>query len=332
MNVRPERRVVPEGDSASFPVEVELAYNGAGALSGTLRLRLPEGWTSRPERQPFAFSAPGERERFTLAVASPRLEAARRYTVEAVAEAGGEAYREGYETIKQRDLDTQHLYRPATTDVQAIDVQIAPDLQVGYVMGVGDEVPAAIEQLGADVQLLDAADLAADLAAYDVIVVGTRAYAVRPDLQTYNGRLLDYARAGGHLLVLYQTPEFDPAQQAPYAAALPPGAEEVTEEDAPVRLLALEHPLLSRPNAISEADFEGWVEQRGSKFFSSWDAAYTPLVASNDAGQAPQEGGWLTSAYGEGHYTYFAYALHRQLPYAVPGAFRILGNLLSLGR
>ena len=332
VNARPERRVVPEGDSAAFPVEVELAYNGEGALSGALRLDLPEGWTATPERQPFAFAAPGERQRYTMAVTSPRLEAGRTYTIEAVAEVGGEAYRLGYEAIKHRDLDVPYLYRPATTDVRAIDVEIAPDLQVGYVMGVGDEVPAAIEQLGADVQLLAADALAADLARYDAIVIGTRAYAVRPDLRTYNGRLLDYARAGGHLIVLYQTPEFDPSTMAPYPAELPPGSEEVSEEDASVRVLAPEHPLLNRPNAITEADFEGWVEQRGSKFFSTWDAAYTPLIASHDAGQAPQEGGWLTAPYGDGHYTYFAYAVHRQLPYGVPGAFRLFANVLSLGQ
>jgi hypothetical protein len=99
-----------------------------------------------------------------------------------------------------------------------------------------------------------------------------------------------------------------------------------------VELLAPTHPLLVRPNRITGSDFEGWVEQRGSKFWSTWDPAYTALIAAHDRGQPPQRGGWLTARYGDGRYTYFAYALHRQLPYGVPGAYRLLANLISAGR
>ena len=155
---------------------------------------------------------------------------------------------------------------------------------------------------------------------------------MREDLRTYNQRLLDYVKGGGNLIVLYNTPEFVPAKLAPYPADLPPDAEEVSEEDSPVEILAPDEPVLHQPNEITLADFQGWVEQRGSKFFASWDAAYTALIATHDKGQDPQKGGWLTARYGKGHYTYFAYALHRQLPYGVPGAYRLLANLLSLGR
>jgi hypothetical protein len=135
------------------------------------------------------------------------------------------------------------------------------------------------------------------------------------------------------MIVLYNVPsEFSPAVFAPYPAELPADAEEVSEEDSPVEILAPEHPLLQWPNRIGAADFEGWIEQRGSKFFRAWDPAYTPIIASWDEGQTPQKGGWLTAKYGKGHYTYFAYAFHRQLPYGIPGAFRLLANLLSLGR
>jgi hypothetical protein len=130
--------------------------------------------------------------------------------------------------------------------------------------------------------------------------------------------------------VLYNTPaEFDPNVFAPYPADLPRDAEEVSEEDSPVEILAPSRREFTTPNLITRADFDGWVEQRGSKFFSRWDGAYTPLIATHDRGQAPQRGGWLTASYGKGRYTYFAYALHRQLPYGVPGAYRILANLLT---
>jgi hypothetical protein len=217
--------------------------------------------------------------------------------------------------------------------VRALDVAIAPNLTVGYVMGIGDEVPAAIAQLGATVQLLDEKALTtAPLASFSAIVLGTRAYAVRPDLVAANPRLLDYVKNGGNLIVLYNTPELDPAKYAPFPGTLPQDAEEVSEEDAAVTILAPVSPVLSRPNKITADDFAGWIEQRGSKFWKTWDNTYTALLESHDRNQPPQRGGWLYVRYGNGHYSYVAYALHRQLPYGVPGAYRLLANLLSLGR
>jgi hypothetical protein len=119
---------------------------------------------------------------------------------------------------------------------------------------------------------------------------------------------------------------------APFPGELPRSAEEVSEEDSPVTILAPTHQAFNWPNRITNADFDGWVEQRGSKFFSRWDASYTPMIATNDKGQAPQSGGWLTARVGKGTWTYFAYALHRQLPYGVPGAYRIAANLLALNK
>ena len=256
-----------------------------------------------------------------------------------MARARGVDYRRGYRTIEHRDLPLARLWRPARATVRSVGVARLDGVRVGYVMGVGDEVPAGIEALGATVELLDEAALAeldpavgtgsGGEAGFHAIVVGTRAYAVREDLVEHNQRLLEYARRGGHLVVLYQTQEYVPSEMAPYPASLPRGAEEVSEEDAPVRLLQPDHPLMTVPNRLAEADFDGWIEQRGSKFFSDWDPAYTPLVETHDTGQAPQEGVWLTAPVGEGRYTYLALALHRQLPYGVPGAYRILSNVLT---
>jgi hypothetical protein len=204
-------------------------------------------------------------------------------------------------------------------------------LEVGYVMGIGDEVPAALAQLGANVRLLGERELTGGpLSQFDAIVTGTRAYAVRQDLATANRRLLDYVRDGGNLIVLYNTQELDPKLYAPYPGELTRSAEEVSEESSPVEILAPAAPVLNTPNRITKADFENWVEQRGSKFWSAWDSRYTPIIATWDRGQPPQKGGWLHARFGKGNYTYFAYALHRQLPYGVPGAYRILANLLSL--
>ena len=332
--VDPAVRVVPEGgaDAADGPtIQVRVTANTA-PLPTTTRLEVPAGWDAAPATVAHDFARAGEVSEVAFVVTPPGgWEGAA--TIQAVSRAGGREYRTGYQTIDHRDLRLARLWRPATTTVRSVPVARLDGARVGYVMGVGDEVPAGIEALGAQVELLDEAALAnpASLSQLDAIVVGTRAYAVRDDLLEHNQRLIEYARAGGHLVILYQTQEFVPEEMAPYPASLPRGAEEVSEEDAPVRLLQPAHPFMTTPNRITEADFDGWVEQRGSKFFTEWDAAYTPLVETHDQGQDPQEGIWLTAEVGEGHYTYLALALHRQLPYGVPGAFRILSNVLSAG-
>jgi LmbE family N-acetylglucosaminyl deacetylase len=332
VNVAPRTAIVPlEGSRTTVEARVELLNNG-GPHSGSLALRLPSGWTSSPDRVAFSFARAGERSGFAFTL-TPSAVAAREYRIEAAATVDGHEYSEGYDVLEHRDLETRYLYHPATVAVRGVDVAIAPDLKVGYVMGIGDEVPAGIAQLGAGVTLLGEQDLArGDLRQYDAIVTGTRAYAVRDDLKTYNRRLLDYVKDGGNLIVLYNTQELVPAQFAPYPGMLTARAEEVSEEDSPVDILAPADRVLNVPNRITRADFEGWVEQRGSKFWSEWDRAYTPIIATHDIGQPWQPGGWLTADYGKGHYTYFAYAFHRQLPYGVPGAYRLLANLLSLGR
>jgi LmbE family N-acetylglucosaminyl deacetylase len=334
VTVSPRQAIVPRASAANrVRLQVELTNNDPAGSKGQLALKLPPGWKSEPAAIPFAFARPGEKSRHQFTVAVPSIEN-RDYTIEAVATADGREYREGYDVIEHRDLETRYLFHEASSRVRGVDVKIAPGLKVGYIMGVGDDVPAGIAQLGAQVQQLGAQDLAAaDLHQFDAIMTGTRAYAVRDDLRTYNQRLLDYVKNGGNLIVLYNTPgEFEPNKFAPYPGQVPRNAEEVSEEESPVEILAPARPEFTTPNAITKADFDGWVEQRGSKFFSEWDKAYTPMIETHDQGQPPQKGGWLTASYGKGHYTYFAYAFHRQLPSGVPGAYRLLANLLSLGK
>jgi hypothetical protein len=196
-------------------------------------------------------------------------------------------------------------------------------------MGSGDGVPETIRQLGVPVTLLTEPDLASsDLSRFTTIVLGIRAYAARDDLARHNARLLDFARRGGTVIVQYNTPEYD-RNYGPYPYTMTNQAEEVSEEDSPVRILAPEHPVFHAPNRITAADFDGWIEQRGSKFWTAWDERYTPLLETNDTGQAPQRGGWLEAKTGNGLYIYCAYAWYRQLPAAVPGPVRLFANLLS---
>ena len=333
VSLTPGTAILPQGTPhKTLSLQADLLSNWEGDIAGRLSLKLPPGWTSDPAGRDFAFHRSGERSTYRFQVSMPSLEN-KSYEIQAVATARGREFGEGYELIAKRDLETRYLYRPAVTTVRGIDVTVPAGLKVGYVMGVGDQVPMGLSQLGAKVTLLGENDLATGrLETYDAVMTGTRAYAVREDLRTYNQRLLDYVKEGGNLIVLYNTQELVPNKYAPFPGELPAGAEEVSEEDSPVDILVPEDPVLGWPNRITRADFDGWVEQRGSKFFTAWDKAYTPLIATWDEGQAPQPGGWLHARYGKGHYTYFAYALHRQLPYGVPGAYRLLANLLALGR
>jgi hypothetical protein len=254
------------------------------------------------------------------------------HVLEAVAMLEGKEFAEGYTEITAPDLPRFYLYRRARHLVRKVDLQVASGLRLGYVMGSGDEVPQSLEPLGVQLSLLGPEELrAGDLSGFDAVIVGVRAYAVRPDLRTWNARLLEYVKGGGVLIVQYQTPEFD-QNYGPYPYSMGQNPEEVSEEDSQVTILAPEEPLFTAPNKITPSDFDGWVEERGSKFWRSWDERYRPLLECHDHGQEPQKGGMLAARYGKGVYVYTAYAWYRQLPFAVPGAFRIYANMISLRR
>lgn len=333
LTVTPSSAVVPlKAAKKQVQIEVDLLNNVEGDIAGDLALKLPAGWVSTPASHPFKYARAGERGSFKFSVAIPTLED-KGYEITAVAKANAREYTEGYAIIAKRDLETRYLYRASTVSVRGIDVTVPAGLKVGYVMGVGDQVPTGLAQLGATVTMLGEKELAtSNLSQFDTIMTGTRAYAVREDLKTYNQRLMDYVKAGGNLVVLYNTQEYVPNKWAPYPAQLPGRAEEVSEEDSPVEILAPAEPVFNTPNKITLKDFDNWVEQRGSKFWTEWDKAYTPMINTWDKGQAKQSGGWLHATHGKGHYTYFAYAFHRQLPYGVPGAYRLLANVLSLNK
>lgn len=344
----PDFAVLPAG---SGEAEFAASLTATGHAAGEYRVALaaPEGFRAEPESQVVRFDRAGETARVEFRVSAAGLASGGaapviRATVGPAGEsgragesggAGGAAIPAlGYTRIAHRDLRLGYDIRPAGLRVAVADLGPLPEgLRVAFVSGAGDRVAEAVRALGAEVVPLDDEALAnGPLDGFDAVVLGTRAYAFRPALHAANRRLLDYARGGGHLVVLYNTEELVPAEHAPYPGTLPRRSEEVSEEDSAVTILAPDHPLLVWPNRIGAADFAGWVEQRGSKFWSEWDAAYTPLFEANDAGQPPQRGGALTAEVGGGRYTYFAYALHRQLPEAVPGAFRLLANLVAARR
>jgi hypothetical protein len=201
-------------------------------------------------------------------------------------------------------------------------------------MGAGDEVPRSLRQLGCEVTLLGAQDLArGDLRRFDAIVTGVRAYNVRSDLVANQQRLLDYMQQGGTLVVQYVTPD---QRSGPLPALGPyplrPANVRVTVEEAPVAILNPAHPLVTTPNKIGESDFRGWVQERGLYFATQWDERYEPLFESHDPGEDAQRGITLYARYGKGAYVFTTFAMFRQLPAGVPGAFRIFANFLSAGK
>ncbi len=320
--------IIPLDDPKPADVNLRVRSNVKASAPADIRLNLPEGWQSVPASAPFT-PHEGEQQTVTFAV-TPHNLAPVSYPIVPVAEYQGHQYTQGYETVGYPGLRPYNYYPAASYKLVGVDVKVAPGLKVGYVMGTGDDVPQSLESMGVAVHLLQPADInTGDLSLYDVIVLGIRAYAARPELAASNGRMLDYVKKGGVLIVQYNSREYD-HNYGPYPTSLTGDPEKVVDEDNAVELLEPGSPVLSWPNHITAADFKGWVEERGHSFMHSWDPRYQALTETHDEGQDAQKGGLLYARYGKGAYVYVAYALYRQLPEGIPGAYRLFANLLSL--
>jgi hypothetical protein len=328
VTVSPSAGAVPLG-SKSFAFTATVHSNVKGPAQGVLRLKLPRGWRSSPAEAPFSFARDGEDRTIVFSV-SPDLVESQEYRIVAVAEYKGQTYEEGYRLAGYPGIRPYPLYRPATYRAVGVGVQTAPGLHIGFLPGTGDDVPKALENLNQNVRVLAESDVTqGDLSGYDAIILGVRAYAVRNDLKAANGRLLDYVKNGGVLIVQYNLQGFE-SGDGPYPLTLGANPQKVVDENSPVKFPDPGNPALSWPNKVTAADFKGWVEERGHGFMQTWDSRYQPLVETHDPEQDPQEGGLLLARYGKGFYVYDAFALYRQLPSGVPGAYRLLGNLVSL--
>ena len=328
VEIAPFAGIIPL-DAKSISIAATVHSNVKGPARGRVRLELPEGWTATPAIADFSTQKDGEDQSILFNVIPKGLQQ-KSYRLTATAEYNGRQYKEGYHTTGYPGLRPYHLYRASTYSTSGVDVKVALGLTVGYIMGSGDEVPASMRNLGIKAEELTSQGLASgDLSKFKVILMGVRTYAVREDLKTYNQRILDYVRNGGVVVVQYNTPEFD-NNYGPYPYTMGRSPEEVTDEFSAMQILNPNHPLFTWPNKITAKDFEGWVEERGSKFMQSWDPQYEALLETHDPGQEPQKGGLLFARYGKGIYVYCAYAFYRQLPEGVPGAYRLFANLVSL--
>jgi hypothetical protein len=331
IRIMPRAGIAPVG-SKSFSLSTILRSEAENGAKGTVRLNLPPGWRSDPPVASFEVERAGQERRVQFEVFPDHLEE-KPYTVTAVADSGGHQYQEGFVTVGYPTLRPYNLYVPAAYRTSGVDVKVMSGLRVGYVMGTGDAVPQSLENLGVKVEFLSPQALEqGNLARFDEILLGVRAYAARPELATNSVRLLDYVKNGGVVIAQYNTAEFD-HNYGPYPYTITNEAERtVTDETSHVEFLDPKSPLLSWPNQINESDFAGWVEERGHGFLKSWDLRYQTPLETHDPDQDPQKGGLVYATYGRGVYVYVAFALYRQLPEGVPGAYRLFANLLSLPR
>jgi hypothetical protein len=256
------------------------------------------------------------------------------FVVKARVTANGQIYAQGYQVVEYPHTTRRHVLVDPQIAVKALDVSVKPNLTVGYVMGVGDEVPAALEQLGVKLSMITPDELAwGDLSKYDVIMTGVRAYERRADLRAYNQRLLDYANAGGTVIVQYNKFEFNEAQYGPFPARV--GRERVTDENAEMKLVDPAHPVFNTPNRIGRADWANWVQERGLYFMdqAGRDPQYKDLIEFTEPfpyNQGTKAGALVEAKVGKGRWIYVGLGLWRQLPAGTDGAYRLMANLLSL--
>ncbi len=328
------------------------------AAKVTVSLETPQGWRASPA-QTLKFAGAGD-QLVGFTVTPPAKVTAGDYRLKAYARRGEEGFHTSLQPLPT--LPTRLWSEPAVATVHAFDVSVPQGLRVGYIAAENDPNPEALRRLGIRVDLLDPVALAfGDLKRYDAVAIGIRAYELRSDLERANQRLLDYAAAGGTLMVQFQRNNvWDQLKPAPYRAVMvppepkpsaephrptskplhpfvgevtpsvgPPGVVRITDENSPVRFLLPGDPLLNFPNKITQDDFRGWVQERGLDFWKQFDPRYQAVLGMRDPGEPEVTGGLVYARTGKGVYIYTGLAFFRQLPEGVPGAYRLFVNLLS---
>jgi LmbE family N-acetylglucosaminyl deacetylase len=352
----PATEVWPLTSTVPHRFIVTLTHGSRDSTSGKVGLRLPRGWPPVASQQ-FRFGREDERATFAFDVRPPARLAAGSADIRAVAQdTTGTTYDVGVYTVDYAHIRPRSYTKPATSTLRIAPLIIPRLARVGYIRGAADQVPEALSNVGVPVTLLDPATLErGNLGRFDAIVVGPRAYETDAALVENNARLLAYVRRGGLVIAQYQQHQFFNRRFAPYPlkvggqplrldegtagrsgsgvparTSAPVSHDRVVDENAPVRVLAPDHPVVRSPNRLTNADWQGWVQERGLYFARSWDRHYRAVLETHDPGEAPLEGGLLIALVGKGTYVYTGLSFFRQLPAGVPGAFRLFSNLLAL--
>lgn len=316
------------GPGTSKPVTVELTAARAGA-TGTVQLDLPAGWQATPAQQEFRLVNAGDRQRFTFTVTAPAQATTAYLTASATID--GKRYDHARIEIRYDHILAQLLQPSARLKVVSLDLATRGQA-IGYLPGAGDLVGESLTRMGYTVATIGNGDLTPEnLRRFDAIVVGVRAFNTRDDLNGRMAALFTYAEQGGTVVVQYNTTYgLQSNRLAPYALEL--SRDRVTDMKAPVTLLAPDHPVLTTPNRITAADFDGWVQERARFVPRSWGAEFTPLLAMSDPGEDPLRGTLLVARHGRGYFVHTSLSWFRELPAGVPGAYRLFANIVSLGK
>jgi LmbE family N-acetylglucosaminyl deacetylase len=312
------------------PIAVTVTSNGREPLTGTVEVNLPARW-HRIAPAPFSLMRKGDRAVVEVSLLPPESLSPGRSEIRVAAVLkGGARFTTTIAMIDYEHIRPTPFPKAADVAFSAVDLKLPKLASVGYVRGAADRVPEALLGVGVPVHLLTDDELErGNLSRYDAILIGSRAYETNAALPRANARLLDYVRAGGLLIVQYQQYPFVQGGYAPYALEIARPHDRVTDETAKVTILDPANPLWSTPNRIGPDDWNGWVQERGLYFAHSWAPEYTPLLSMADPGGPELKGGLVAARLGKGHYVYTGLAFFRQLPAGVPGAYRLMANLLG---
>jgi LmbE family N-acetylglucosaminyl deacetylase len=337
VSVTPALAVFPAGSGASAKREIHVTVinSAKGAVEASVSLDLPAGWKTAPARVPLSFAHEDEALSARFELTAPQPAQTGQYKLRAIVTSPAipdEKFSDGYEVIEYPHIQRRQAIKPAEAALKVVDVKVTQDIDVGYISGVGDQVPAALEQLGAKLSYIEQDELAwGDLSRHDVIMTGVRAYERRTDLRAYNRRLLDYVSRGGTVIVQYNKMEFNQADYGPYPAKV--SGNRVSDELVPVKLREPAHPVFNFPNTLGTAAWAGWVQERGLYFLGEKDPKYVDLVSMTDSfkdNPGEKLGAMVEARYGRGNWIYLGLGLWRQLPAGTDGAYQLLANLISL--
>jgi LmbE family N-acetylglucosaminyl deacetylase len=328
LTVDPTEVMLP-AKRASEPFELlaRVRYHGTEPAKVAIGMDAPRNWNVKPIT-PLDFTQPGN-QLIKYVVNPPAKVETGAYPLHPFARLGGETFRTSVEPLPS--LPTRDWSEPDDATVHVLDLNVPRALRVGYIAGDNDLVPDSLRDIGVQVDMLNEVQLAfGDLSRYDAIVVGIRAYELRPDVIAANGRLLDYVKNGGTLVVEYEKDyAWNRYQPAPFKATMARQAVRVTDPNSPVQFLIPDSPLLNTPNKITLADFQGWVQERGVYFLSNWDSRYKAPIGLIDGNEPQTSGGLVYARDGKGLYIYTGLDFFRELPAGVPGAYRLFVNLIS---
>ncbi|HYI77856.1 MAG TPA: LmbE family protein, partial [Chryseolinea sp.] len=322
-------KVLMFSDDQPRDVSVRIKSSSGEGMRGILKLQLPPDWHAEPATSEFDLKFRGE-ERFVNFKVFPgknELTGA----IRVVAEVGENKYDQAIQTISYDHIPIQTFLPKAEAKVARMNLKREGQL-IGYVPGAGDDIPTALRTMGYEVWEMKPEEINSEnLKRVSAVVLGIRALNVSERIRYFMPVLMEYVRVGGTLVVQYNTNgRLETDNFAPFPLTL--SRERVTDENAEVRILKPDHPLLTTPNKISEKDFEGWVQERGLYFPDKWDSNYETVLSMNDPGETPKDGGLLIAKYGEGHYIYTGLSFFRQLPEGVPGAYKLFANIVSTGK